>query len=121
MSDQSLSDERGMKMADNPNPQRNAGMSMFASSKDYWIAMYERVLADNERLGAQVKELTLQALSDSGQAVEESIDAGRYRWIRKHSNTSVDIDLGAGCEISDTLDAAVDDAIAASRADGGAG
>lgn len=42
----------------------------------------------------------------------DALDAARYRWLRDNATRSgVNIDIGAGVEISDTLDAAVDDAM----------
>lgn len=42
---------------------------------------------------------------------DDAKDAARYRWLRKMSNTKANIDIGAGCEISDTLDEAIDAAM----------
>lgn len=42
----------------------------------------------------------------------DALDAARYRWLRDNATRSgVNIDIGAGVEISETLDAAVDDAM----------
>lgn len=42
----------------------------------------------------------------------DALDAARYRWLRDNATRSgVNIDIGAGVEISATLDAAVDDAM----------
>ena len=55
----------------------------------------------------------------SAQAQDVQRDAERYRWLRENATRSgVNIDIGAGVEISDTLDAAIDAAIAASAAQG---
>lgn len=41
--------------------------------------------AELETLRAKVKELALQALSDSGQAIENLLDAERYRFMRDNA------------------------------------
>lgn len=59
----------------------------------------------------------LLTAADAGPApgmADEQRDAARYRWIRKNSTRStVNIEIhGNGCEIEDTLDEAVDEAMA---------
>ncbi len=42
----------------------------------------------------------------------DALDAARYRWLRDNATRGgVNIDIGAGIEISETLDGAVDDAM----------
>lgn len=49
----------------------------------------------------------------------DALDAARYRWLRDNATRSgVNIDIGAGVEISATLDAAVDDAMRLTAAKG---
>lgn len=67
-------------------------------------------------LRAQVQEMALQALSDSGQAIENLADASRYQWLRSRLPGSayrisgvIYSEGGAG------VDAAIDAAI---RSDG---
>lgn len=74
-----------------------------------------------EALGVPVEphQSLSERMLEAAQAQDVQRDAERYRWLRENATRSgVNIDIGAGVEISDTLDAAIDAAIAASAAQG---
>lgn len=69
---------------------------------DAWQAATQRQQERIAELEAQVQAL--------------SLDAGRYRFIRDNCNRRINIEIdNAGMEISDTVDAAIDAAIAAGK------
>lgn len=72
---------------------------------DAWQAATQRQQERIAELQAQVQAL--------------SLDAGRYRFIRDNCNRRINIEIdNAGMEISDTVDAAIDAAIAAGKGEG---
>jgi len=91
-------------------------------------AMTERVIAERDALAAKVQEMTLQALTDSGQWIEHTgelaakvkaleADADRYRWLRDKSVPPHNFYLSVPIEFDGVryLPAEVDAAIDAAR------
>lgn len=70
----------------------------------------------NEPAGWHIAGIGAVTAQSPAVGAEEARDAARYRWLREMSDTTkVNIDLGAGFEISETLDDAVDEAMRLSQ------
>lgn len=77
------------------------------------IAYVEKIAEDAIELCTQQANRVME-LEAQVQAL--SLDAGRYRFIRDNCNRRINIEIdNAGMEISDTVDAAIDAAIAAGK------
>lgn len=84
----------------------------------------ERVHAECKtlRTGYAAARLEIESLraalatpqQEAQEPVADALDAARYRWLRDNATRAgVNIDIGAGVEISETLDEAIDAARAA--------